>query len=65
MATKPKIRILNKLGRTKIHENLAPKGSKAITRTLSDEEYKIAKQVRGVFDKRFYIVEIHDKVIKK
>lgn len=111
MTNKPsKIRILNKLGRDKIHENLAPKGGKAITRILSDEEYKIALfkklqeevgefletpiaeeladiqevinalapiiagsmeelekvrvekfKLRGGFDKKIFIIEIHDK----
>ncbi len=37
-----KIRVLNKLARNNLHENLASKGGKAITRILSDEEYKIA-----------------------
>lgn len=43
MSIKPlKIRKLNKLGRNKIHENLAPKGEKAITCVLTDEEYQKA-----------------------
>ena len=37
-----KIRIINKLGRDNIHENLALKGETAITYVLSDAEYKIA-----------------------
>jgi len=37
-----KIRVLNKLARNNIHENLAAKGGTAVTRILSDEEYKIA-----------------------
>lgn len=37
-----KIRILNKLARNNIHENLALKGGTAKTRILSDEEYKLA-----------------------
>lgn len=37
-----KVRKVNKLGRNKIHENLAPKGEKAITRVLTDEEYQEA-----------------------
>ena len=37
-----KIRVLNKLARNNIHENLAPKGGKAITRILSDDEYRVA-----------------------
>jgi predicted house-cleaning noncanonical NTP pyrophosphatase (MazG superfamily) len=41
MNSKPKIRILNKLGRDNIQENLAPKGEKAVIRTLSDDEYRI------------------------
>ena len=105
-----KIRVLNKLGRDNIHENLAAKGGIAITRILPDEEYKIAlynklqeevgefletpiseeladilevihglaplvagsweelervrlekRKVRGGFDKKIFIEEIHDK----
>lgn len=37
-----KIRILNKLARNNIHENLALRGATAVTRTLSDEEYQEA-----------------------
>lgn len=37
-----KIRILNKLARNNIHENLALRGATAITRSLSDQEYKQA-----------------------
>ncbi|CAN5202614.1 hypothetical protein BH09DEP1_BH09DEP1_3210 [soil metagenome] len=37
-----KIRILNKLARNNIHENLALRGATAVTRILSDEEYKEA-----------------------
>lgn len=37
-----KIRILNKLARNNIHENLALRGATAVTRTLSDQEYKQA-----------------------
>lgn len=41
-----KIRILNKLARNNIHENLALRGATAVTRVLSSEEYKAA-----LFDK--------------
>lgn len=37
-----KIRVLNKLARNNIHENLALRGATAKTRILSDEEYKQA-----------------------
>lgn len=37
-----KIRTLNKLARNNIHENLALRGATAVTRILSDEEYKQA-----------------------
>lgn len=37
-----KIRTLNKLARDKLLENLAARGETAITRTLSDEEYRTA-----------------------
>jgi predicted house-cleaning noncanonical NTP pyrophosphatase (MazG superfamily) len=111
MYMKNKIRILNKLGRNKIHENLAHNGEGiAITRVLSQEEYQTAlynklkeevgefletpipeeladileviyalapliagsveqlekiraakAEVRGGFDKRLFIHEIHEK----
>jgi predicted house-cleaning noncanonical NTP pyrophosphatase (MazG superfamily) len=37
-----KIRVLNKLARNNIHENLAAKGETAVTHILSDQEYKAA-----------------------
>jgi predicted house-cleaning noncanonical NTP pyrophosphatase (MazG superfamily) len=37
-----KVRVLNKLARNNIHENLALKGETAITYVLSDQEYKVA-----------------------
>lgn len=37
-----KVRVLNKLARNNLHENLATRGATAITRILSDEEYKQA-----------------------
>ena len=37
-----KIRVLNKLARNNIHENLAKRGATAVTRILSDDEYKVA-----------------------
>lgn len=37
-----KIRIFNKLGRNKIHENIAVNGGKAITRILTQDEYLVA-----------------------
>lgn len=39
---KSKVRVLNKLARDRLHENLAVRGATAITRILSDEEYKLA-----------------------
>jgi predicted house-cleaning noncanonical NTP pyrophosphatase (MazG superfamily) len=105
-----KIRVLNKLGSDNIHEILEPQGGKAITRTLSEEEFKIALfnklqeevtefledpiaeelsdilnvihalaplvagsmeelekirqaklKIRGGFEKKIFIIEIHDK----
>lgn len=38
----PKVRVLNKLTRNNIHENLALRGASAVTHILSDEEYKQA-----------------------
>lgn len=37
-----KVRVLNKLARNNLHENLAARGATAITRILSDDEYKDA-----------------------
>lgn len=37
-----KIRVINKLGRDNIHENLALKGETAVTYALNDQEYKQA-----------------------
>lgn len=105
-----KIRILNKLARNNIHENIAAKGGNAKTRILSNDEYKIALfkklqeevgefletpipeeladiqevinalapliagsaqelervrtekfKIRGGYDKRIFLIEIHDK----
>lgn len=105
-----KIRVLNKLARDKLHENLATRGATAITTILSDQEYQSAlykklqeevgefletpipeeladvlevvyalaplitgsieeleqvriskKKHRGGFDKKMFVVEIHEK----
>lgn len=37
-----KIRVIKKLGRDNIHENLALKNETAVTYVLSDEEYRVA-----------------------
>lgn len=39
---KSKVRVLNKLARDRLHENLAARGATAITHILSDEEYRFA-----------------------
>ena len=38
----PTIRVLNKLARNNLHENLAARGATAVTRILSDDEYQVA-----------------------
>ncbi len=37
-----KVRILNKLARNNLHENLAARNATAVTRILSDNEYRVA-----------------------